>query len=169
MYKSVLWKEKFDKIVEMTTSLPDGDLAEVGVFQGGVTKFLATTFPDRTVHAYDTFTGLPWDNNGLHKAGEFFCDLETVKTYVNCNNVEYHVGIFPETAVDIVYAFAHLDTDDFPTTLEGLKFFYPRMKKGSVIIVDDYDWGDCPGVTKACLQFDKRYIIGDHQAIYIVD
>jgi O-methyltransferase len=168
MWKSVLWKEKFEKIVEMTKNLPDGDLAEVGVYQGGITKYLATTFPDRTVHAYDTFAGLPWDNIGKHKAGDFCCDLETVKAYVDCKNVEYHVGIFPETALDKVYAFAHIDTDDYISTLKGLDFFYKHMTKGAVIIVDDYDWGHCPGVTQACKQFDKSYIIGDHQAIYVI-
>jgi hypothetical protein len=168
MWKSVLWKEKLDKIVEMTKNLPDGDLAEVGVFMGGITKYLATTYPNRIIHAYDTFAGLPWDNNGKHKQGDFYCDLETVKSYVDCSNVEYHVGIFPGTAIDKVYSFAHLDTDDYETTLKGLEFFYKHMNKGGVIIVDDYKWADCPGVTQACKRFDKDYIIGDHQAIYVI-
>lgn len=168
MWKTLLWPEKIKRIVEMSANLPGGDLAEVGVYQGGVIKLLASRFPDRTIHAYDTFAGLPWDNKGKHKAGEFLCDLDTVKAYVDCNNVQYHIGIFPETAIETTYAFAHLDTDDYVSTRKGLEFFYPRMKPNAVIIVDDYNWADCPGVTRACMEFDRKYIVGDHQAIYVV-
>ena len=45
-----------DKIADVP-----GDLAELGVYRGGVSRMLARRFPQLTVHLFDTFTGIPWD------------------------------------------------------------------------------------------------------------
>ena len=39
--------------------VPDGDLAEFGVFTGAVTRFLRPRFPTREYHAFDSFRGVP--------------------------------------------------------------------------------------------------------------
>lgn len=53
----------------------------------------------------------------------------------------FYKGLFPQTAEPIKdkkFAFVHLDTDLYESTLEGLKFFYPRMVKHGIILSHDY-------------------------------
>lgn len=45
-----------------------------------------------------------------------------------------------------MFAFVHLDGDRFQTTLDGLRFFYPRLARGGYVMGHDYnnpefDWG----------------------------
>jgi hypothetical protein len=39
--------------------------------------------------------------------------------------------------------------DIHDSVLACLEFFYPRMTRGGVMLFDDYEWKDCPGVKKA--------------------
>ena len=50
-------------------------------------------------------------------------------------------GVFPETAsgLDEEFCFVSLDADLYEPTFEGLEYFYPRVSKGGVILLHDYD------------------------------
>lgn len=54
--------------------------------------------------------------------------------------VEIRKGYFPETLGDLDdrFAFVNLDMDLYRLTLEGLRYFYPRMSAGGVILIHDY-------------------------------
>jgi O-methyltransferase len=71
------------------------------------------------------------------------------------NNVVIRRGIFPNTAKDIddSFIFVRLDLDLYQPTLEGLKFFYPRMCRGGVILVHDYYTESYAGVKQAVIDF----------------
>lgn len=43
--------------------------------------------------------------------------------------------------------------DLYQPTIEGLKFFYPRMSSGGIILVHDYNNVRWPGVSKAVNEF----------------
>ena len=57
------------------------------------------------------------------------------------------------------FSFVHLDVDLYKSTLDCLKYFYPRVSRGGVIISHDYPNSD--GVNKAFDEFfqDKPEII----------
>ena len=135
-----------------------GDLAELGVRRGGVGLLLARRCPSRTVHLYDTFTGIPWDGFDdrvdRHRPGEFATPLDEVKrNLADCPNVAFHPGLFPGTAKEGRYALVHLDADLYASTLAGLKWFWPRLNTGGAIVLDDWKWHFCPGVEKAVEEF----------------
>jgi Macrocin-O-methyltransferase (TylF) len=74
--------------------------------------------------------------------------------------VVFHVGFFPDTAPEVAeFCFVHLDADLYQSTVAGIKYFYPRLVAGGMLVFDDYEWGRCPGVKKAILEhfaiFDK--------------
>ena len=52
------------------------------------------------------------------------------------------VGMFPNSVTqdirDNSYAFVSLDSDIYAPTIEGLRFFWPRMTPGGLIFVHDY-------------------------------
>lgn len=138
-----------------------GDIAEVGCFKGGSTKIICEAKGNKTLHVFDTFDGLPDltpddDEKRFHK-GQYSSSIESVKHYLKqYDNVNFYKGFFPSTAgpvKDLNFSFVHLDVDLYKTTLEGIKFFYPRMSKGGVMISHDYI--DTPGVKKA---FDEFFL-----------
>jgi precorrin-6B methylase 2 len=55
-----------------------GDIAELGVCAGGITRLMALMAPNKFVYAFDTFEGMPFDDEkGSHKKGDF-----RVKSYL---------------------------------------------------------------------------------------
>ena len=136
-----------------------GDIAEVGCFKGGSTKIICEAKGNRTLHVFDTFEGLPdlssEDNKKRFYAGQYYSLFENVKNYLKkYQNIHFYKGLFPSTAEAVNnnrFSFVHLDVDLYEATLAGLRFFYPRMNKGGVIISHDYI--EVQGVKKAFDEF----------------
>jgi O-methyltransferase len=123
-----------------------------------VSRLLSLACPARTVHLFDTFTGIPWDGYDVgidgHRPGEFAAPMGEVREYLSDRpNVAYHPGLFPGTAVDGVFALVHLDADLYASTLAGLSWFWPRLSVGGAIVLDDWHWQFCAGVDKAVAEF----------------
>lgn len=138
-----------------------GDIAEVGTYRGGSAKIICEAKGNRVLHLFDTFEGLPElspnDNPQQFHKGQFIASFEDVKNYLkNYPNVHFYKGLFPSTADPIKnkkFSFVHLDVDLYETTLASIKFFYPRMNKGGIILSHDYI--NAPGVRKAFDDFFK--------------
>lgn len=132
-------------------SVLEGDMAEVGIYQGGSAKLICEAKGNRKLHLFDTFEGLPdvseidknfEDIDFLHTKDINNTTIESVQKYLEkYDNVFFYKGKFPDTAEpikDLVFSFVHLDADLYESTLNGLKFFYPRLLKGGIIISHDY-------------------------------
>lgn len=122
-----------------------GDYAEVGVFEGGTAKVIATAKGVKTLRLFDTFEGLPESgavDGGVHRHQQYACNLESVKDYLrDYEHVEYYPGLFPDSTHDVPearYALAHFDVDLYESTRGCLEYFYPRMEVGGIIISHDY-------------------------------
>lgn len=144
-----------------------GDVAEVGVYRGGSAMLIAKAFENssKTIHLFDTFSGMPEvdsredDARYMHKGLYSDTDLGKVKNLLRpFDGVKIYKGFFPATATPInknKFCFVHLDTDIFRSTKDGLEFFYPRMVRAGIIIVDDYKSNECKAVEKAVHTFFK--------------
>ena len=142
----------------------DGDMAEVGVYQGGSAKLIAEVKNEKELYLFDTFEGLPKvSEKDTHfgtsywKTGEFSnTSLENVENYLsNYKNIYCYKGKFPETSEAIKtkkFSFVHLDVDLFQSTIDCLEFFYPRMINGGIILTHDYH---TDGVKQAFNEFCK--------------
>jgi len=152
--------EILSECLKKTADVP-GDLAEVGVYRGGTLKLLALLAPERTVHGFDTFCGMPEidpQKDNHHKMGDFSkTSYEQVEAFVKGSpNVLLHKGVFPHTAslvVGMMFSLVHIDADIYPSVLAACKFFYPRMSPGGVIISDDYGSRNCLGAKSAMDEF----------------
>jgi len=131
-----------------------GSLAEVGVFKGGSAKIICEAKDNRNLYLFDTFSGIPQvkkiDQPNFY-VGKYSCHLEEVKKYLKkYKNVFFINGVFPLSAENlkkIKFSFVHLDVDTYKDTLNSLKYFYPKINRGGVIIIHDYLWVE--GVKKA--------------------
>jgi len=138
-----------------------GEVAEVGVYRGGSAAVLCRSFPTKTVHLFDTFSGIPdtphWSDN-YHKSGDFAdTSLDQVEhALAEFSNIEFHAGIFPETAnglEDKQFAFVHVDCDIHQSVRACCDFFWPRLVEGGVMAFDDYFAATCKGAKLAVDEF----------------
>lgn len=141
------------------TAKINGEIAEVGVYKGGSAKIISEAKGNKILHLFDTFEGLPSisevDNPKQFQKGDYAASFENVKNYLKkYQNVHLYKGFFPSTSLPInnfMFSFVHLDLDLYESTLDSIKFFYPRMNKGGIIISHDYI--DASGVRKAFDEF----------------
>ena len=128
----------------LATSRVPGVIAEVGVFRGGTARVICEAKNDKVLHLFDTFEGLPapGPQDRWFEAGQYACSLEAVQAYLaEYSDVHFHQGYFPGTAgpiSDCSFSFVHLDVDLYESTIEALRFFYPRMSRGAMLISHDY-------------------------------
>ena len=154
---SRLWENSFSMTISLEdtcnlfdflekTSVLDGDVAEVGVAEGGSAAVICEAKKGKVAHFFDTFTGLPKptkeDEGSAFAKGQFATDYKKVKKFLKrYPDVFLYKGTFPKTAEPIkdkMFSFVHLDADLYKSTKEALEFFWPRMSPGGVIISHDY-------------------------------
>ncbi len=153
-----------------------GDFAECGVYKGGTARILAELAQSRTLHLFDTFSGMPETDpaKDIHKKGEFAdTTLESVRQYLSdFANVTFYAGFIPETLSPVqhrTFSFVHIDLDIYSAIRSACEFFYPRLESGGVFLFDDYGYPSCPGARTAVDEFlsDKPevlLVIGTGQA-----
>jgi len=153
---TVLSEDRLETIARLVRSVEDleGDMAELGCYKGGSAAVISSVNPNKTLHIFDTFQGIPEDDvyKVGHKRGDFAADIASVRKYLELYNVRLYPGVFPDTAPkddDRRYCFVHIDADIYSSTKAGLSYFLPRMIEGGVVVLDDYGWSACPGVQQA--------------------
>jgi len=141
-----------------------GAFAELGVHKGQTARAIHHMDQDRPFYLFDTFEGFKQEDLKLEDQTderftvEMFADtsIEKVQRYISGNdNLIFKPGFFPETTAGLEsesFAFVHVDADLYAPTIEALKFFYPRLNKGGVMIIHDYNhtWD---GIPKALNEF----------------
>lgn len=132
-----------------------GSAAEIGVYQGGTARILADHLPQKRIHLFDTFEGMPPTSRfDIHKPGDFAdTSLEAVQASLKeRDNVEFWPGLFPESAAgltDLRFCLVHVDVDIYTSTKAAIEFFWPRLVEGGIMVFDDYNAPRCPGTNKA--------------------
>ena len=146
-----------------------GNVAELGVFQGDFAKYINQIFPDRKLYLFDTFEGFAEEDVRIEKINEYhFLDKVTFrKTSVNIvlnkmkhrENCVIKKGYFPETAKDVedTFAFVNIDVDLSEPIYNGLCWFYPRLEKGGYIFVHDFNNKNWAGVKASVKKFAEEY------------
>ena len=152
-----------------------GDVVEVGCYSGQVAillqKLLQQYAPERQLHVYDSFEGLP-DKSVEDGATPFKKGfLTTTEAALRENFRRYalpepvvHKGWFEDTLPEGLpdkISFAHLDGDFYSSIKVSLKHVYPRLSEKAVCVIDDHcdpradprSWNHLPGVKRACDEF----------------
>lgn len=133
-----------------------GSMAELGAHRGGSAKVICAGCPEKILHLFDTFTGLPYtevpelDPDGHCPEGRFACDEREVREYLHGCNVAFHVGLFPQTAKGLYewFSFVHVDCDLKQSAEDAIDWFWPRMVNDGIMLFDDYNC-KFTGVTEA--------------------
>jgi len=152
------------EFVRFTQKLP-GDMAECGCYVGVSAYFMAKEAPLTNLFLFDSFEGLPEPENRdavppdvqAWKAGDMSTSEEMLRNNLReFDRVDVLKGWIPSRFGEIAerhFRLVHIDVDLYRPTLDSLRFFYPRMVPGGVIVMDDYGYLTCPGATQAAREF----------------
>jgi O-methyltransferase len=160
----------------------EGDVAECGAFRGlssflfcNYIRLVIPEFKGEGYHIFDSFQGLSepkaedvissskYGQPGTYHEGRgaFSGTLEVVKqTLKDYPAIEYHAGWIPESLVGIPdrqYSFVHLDLDLYEPIKGAIEYFYPRMSRGGVIVIDEYAVPRWPGAKRAVDEFCTKH------------
>lgn len=144
-----------------------GDTAECGVYKGATSWFICDRIKDttKTHFVFDSFKGLsnPEEKDGgFWSKGNLSATEEIFRINLNDfqNIIKIYKGWIPERFHEISeknFSFVHIDVDLYQPTYDSIKFFYPRLSKGGIIICDDYGFGQsCPGAKLAIDEYMKK-------------
>lgn len=134
-----------------------GDIVEFGCYVGNTAKIL-THITNKSIHVYDSFEGLPQDcTNNQSRMNEASARL-LVQNFRDDGLKFPNIvkGWFSELTADDVpksISFAHLDGDLYLSVIDPLRLIYNRMSSGGIILIDDYQDPEWPGVEVAVSEF----------------
>lgn len=149
----------------------EGAVVECGVWRGGSSMLCASIMKTinitKDLYLYDTFEGMPapsdydksllgenakdtWDNKD-----KCFADIQDVQNNIkstgyDTSKVYFIKGLVEKTIPTTMpksISLLRLDTDGYESTNHELKYLFPLVAKGGVVIIDDY--GHWLGVKKA--------------------
>lgn len=166
---TMVGKDKFFESLELSERIAGvpGSIVEAGVWRGGMLAGLAELHGNsRSYFAYDSFQGLP-EAQAIdgEKAKQYQSDTAAANYFDNCAAEEKFIkdlflklpgidlkivkGWFSDTLreennLPDQIALLRMDGDWYESTMNIMEFLYPRVAKGGVIIIDDYDyWEGC--------------------------
>lgn len=151
-----------------------GDIVELGCYVGTTSLFLQRQrlelAPNKALHVYDSFAGLPAKTNqDLSPAGEQFVagELLATKSQLIRNFKQAHLPLpiihkswFSNLAASDMppaICFAFLDGDFYSSIKDSLKVIWPKLQPGAVVIVDDYQTEALPGVQRAIKEWSVNH------------
>lgn len=176
------WRRpRFFQLLEMLklTRGLNGALLEAGCFRGLASNLICQTlreedpeFKGKRYFMVDSFEGLspPGEEDGAfsmqrYSEGAFRGTSlkrcrQTMAEFPQARIIKGWIPEVFEQLPDQRYRFVHVDVDIFHPTLHCLGYFYPRLVKGGMIVIDDYGpWplGNWPGCSKAVQQFCREH------------
>ena len=169
-----------------------GDFVECGVWKGGAAMLMALTLielnvVDRELYLFDTFQGMtpPTENDKIAWTGrpvqekweqDYFSwwSIPRQEVVQNLRSTGYPEHLIHAVEGDVgstipdhspgTIALLRLDTDWYESTLHELRYLYPRLKGGGVLLLDDY--GHFTGARKAVDEFFSGSAVFLHRDDY---
>jgi hypothetical protein len=126
---------------QLSADLSTGMILEFGVATGRTLNQFAHWLPDRVIHGFDGFEGLPEDWTSRMRKG-FFARSNLPRVKANC---ELHVGWFDQTLPGFAkhqgnrpIQLLHVDCDLYSSTVTILSNLKHNIVPGTVIVFDEY-------------------------------
>lgn len=132
-------------------------------------KYLDWNDQDKLFYLFDTFCGL---DESLVSPEEFAlgrmdqsrgmyseCYAEVVENFKEYNNVVLVRGSIPSTLSTVEIpsvCYLHIDMNCVEPEIQAARFFWPRMVKGGVVLLDDYAYAGFEPQKKAFDHFAKE-------------
>ena len=138
-----------------------GAAAELGVYRGFFARCINTLLPDRMLYLFDSFEGFSSDacaSEAFHAAHRNTAVEKVLAIQPHPDKVIVKPGFFPDSldGLEERFCFVSLDVDFERATLDGLRYFWPRLSPGGYIMLHDWGSRKLPGVARALDRFEQE-------------
>ena len=142
------------------TDVP-GATAELGVYRGAFARCINWLLPDRKLYLFDSFEGFSQDAKAskAFQAAHRNTAVEKVLSIMpHSEQITVKQGFFPESleGLEERFCLVSLDVDFYQTTLEGLRYFWPRLENGGYLLLHDWGSPNLPGVKQAFTDYQQE-------------
>ena len=138
-----------------------GAAAELGVYRGFFARCINGLMPERRLYLFDSFEGFSEDacaSESFQAAHRNTAVEKVLSVMPHPGSVTVKPGFFPESleGLEERFCLVSLDVDFYRTTLDGLRYFWPRLEKGGYLML--HDWGNpaLAGVRQALEDYEAE-------------
>ena len=138
-----------------------GAAAELGVYRGFFARCINTLLPDRKLYLFDSFEGFGAEANASEsfQAAHANTTIDKVLSIMpHPETVSVKPGFFPASlnGLEERFCLVSLDVDFAQATLEGLRYFWPRLQKDGYLMLHDWGSPSLPGVAQALKNYEEE-------------
>ena len=138
-----------------------GAAAELGVYRGFFARCINQLLPDRKLYLFDSFEGFAEEACAAEsfQAAHRNTAVEKVLAMMpHPESAAVKPGFFPDSldGLEERFCLVSLDVDFYQTTLDGLRYFWPRLERGGYLLLHDWGSPKLPGVAGALEQYEKE-------------
>lgn len=138
-----------------------GAAAELGVYKGFFARCINQLLPDRTLYLFDSFEGFAEEAcaSDSFQAAHANTSIQRVLDILpHPGKVVVKPGFFPGSlnGLEERFCLVSLDVDFCQTTLDGLRYFWPRLHQGGYLMLHDWGSPKLPGVKEALARYEQE-------------
>lgn len=138
-----------------------GAAAELGVYRGFFARCVNGLLPGRRLYLFDSFAGFSDDaaaSDSFQAAHANTAVHKVLSIMPHPEQITVKPGFFPDSleGLEERFCLVSLDVDFEKTTLEGLRYFWPRLNPGGYLMLHDWGSPKLPGVAAALAQYEKE-------------
>lgn len=136
-----------------------GATAELGVYRGFFARCINQLMPNRKLYLFDSFEGFAENTcaaDSFQAAHRNTAIDKVLAIMPHPDSVTVKPGFFPESleGLEERFCLVSLDVDFYQTTLDGLRYFWPRLEKGGYLMLHDWGSPKLPGVAEALVAYE---------------
>ncbi len=138
-----------------------GAAAELGVYRGFFARCINRLLPERRLYLFDSFAGFAEEANpsvAFQAAHANTTAQKVLAIMPHPENVTVKPGFFPDSlqGLEERFCLVSLDVDFARSTLDGLRYFWPRLEKGGCLLLHDWGSPGLPGVAQALRSYEEE-------------
>ena len=142
------------------TEVP-GATAELGVYRGFFSRCINQLMPNRKLYLFDSFEGFAQEANAsdsFQAAHQNTAVDKVLAIMPHPERITVKPGFFPDSleGLEEQFCLVSLDVDFYQTTLDGLRYFWPRLELGGYLMLHDWGSPKLPGVSKALADYEAE-------------
>ncbi len=138
-----------------------GAAAELGVYKGFFARCINALLPERKLYLFDSFQGFDPDagaSQAFQAAHENTALSQVLAIQPHPEQIIPKPGFFPGSAegLDERFCLVSLDVDFGQATLDGLRYFWPRLERGGYLLLHDFWNPKLPEVAQALSRYERE-------------
>lgn len=138
-----------------------GAAAELGVYKGFFARCINQLLPERKLYLFDSFEGFAPEAcvTASFQAAHANTAAEKVLAIMpHPEQITVKPGFFPESlgGLEERFCLVSLDVDFEQATLDGLRYFWPRLEPGGYLMLHDWGSAKLPGVARALIAYEEE-------------